>query len=267
MKIYKLVSSCIAAFLVLAIWTLPAFAFGVTLNDLNSSLTFNTNYGATVWSVDGTDNLYYESYFYRVGTGPTIEITSGYNSSPIGTNKYGTTYDLGSYGKVRLTHTLLGGATNSLESQWITSLNFTPGGVGTAPLYFYTYSDYDLSGTSANETASYLGGGEFSQYDDLTKLLWSTVIFPPGSTGDPYSPTHYTTRGYNGVGGVPSEALGNLNDIGNYYGNAIFMTQWNDPVDFHIFRSLTPVPEPSTFLLLGGGLAGLAFVVRRRRKE
>jgi hypothetical protein len=29
----------------------------------------------------------------------------------------------------------------------------------------------------------------------------------------------------------------------------------------------TPVPEPSTFLLLGGGLAGLAFVVRRKRKD
>lgn len=27
------------------------------------------------------------------------------------------------------------------------------------------------------------------------------------------------------------------------------------------------IPEPSTFLLLGGGLAGLAFVVRRRKKE
>ncbi|MGK2906505.1 MAG: PEP-CTERM sorting domain-containing protein [Desulfuromonadales bacterium] len=30
---------------------------------------------------------------------------------------------------------------------------------------------------------------------------------------------------------------------------------------------VSPVPEPSTFLLLAGGLASLAFAVRRRRKE
>ena len=36
---------------------------------------------------------------------------------------------------------------------------------------------------------------------------------------------------------------------------------------FLLTNDAAPVPEPSTFLLLGGGLAGLAFVVRRRRKE
>jgi hypothetical protein len=267
MKLYKLASICVAAVLVLAVWTVSASAFNVTLTDSNSLLKYDTTYGAVTWNVDGTDNLFYESYFYRVGTGAAMELTGGYNSTPIGTNKYGTTYNLGAYGRVRLTQTLSGGTTGSQMSQWITSLDFTPGGEGTAPLYFYTYSDYRLSDTAVDETALYLGSGEFSQYDNLMGLLWSTVIFPPGSTGDPYLPDHYTTRGFNNAGGVPAEAAGNLNDIGYYNGNAIFMTQWNDPVDFHIFRSLSPVPEPSTFLLLGGGLAGLVLFARRRKRE
>lgn len=269
MKFLKYGLSCIGSVLVSVVWIVSAYSYEVNLTDQNSSLRYYTqNDGAINWIVDGTDNLFYESYFFRVGSGPTLELSSGYNGGPSEpTNKFGTTYTLGDYGKVRITHTLNGGTAGSYTSQWITSLDFTPGGETTVPLYFYTYSDYDLSNTGADETASYLGSGEFSQYDDMTGLLWSAVIFPLGSTGIPYTPDHYTTRGFNGAPGVPAEALGDLNDIGNYYGDAIFMTQWNDPIDFHIFRSINPVPEPSTFLLLGGGLAGLAFVVRRRKKE
>lgn len=39
-------------------------------------------------------------------------------------------------------------------------------------------------------------------------------------------------------------------------------------IDNLVFEPIAaPVPEPSTFLLLGAGLAGLGFVARRRRKE
>jgi hypothetical protein len=41
----------------------------------------------------------------------------------------------------------------------------------------------------------------------------------------------------------------------------------NVPLESAFQLTGTVVPEPSTFLLLGGGLAGLAFVVRCRRKE
>lgn len=40
-----------------------------------------------------------------------------------------------------------------------------------------------------------------------------------------------------------------------------------DNLAFNLTNDAAPVPEPSTFLLLGGGLAGLGFVVRRRKKE
>ena len=41
------------------------------------------------------------------------------------------------------------------------------------------------------------------------------------------------------------------------------------PTNLTIYASsdIEPIPEPSTFLLLGGGLIGLGFVVRRKRKE
>jgi len=37
--------------------------------------------------------------------------------------------------------------------------------------------------------------------------------------------------------------------------------------NFYIDEPPPPIPEPSTFMLLGGGLAGLAFIVRRRKSR
>jgi hypothetical protein len=116
-----------------------------------------------------------------------------------------------------------------------------------------------LSGTSYDlNPASAFGCSDFS-----TSCTWLTLVGPnarqPGrdATGfaffnniDDWTPD-MTSRP-----GAPTTA-----DYNTSYDTFTFLTwESSQPVP-------APVPEPSTFFLLGGGLAGLAFYVRRRRRE
>jgi hypothetical protein len=78
--------------------------------------------------------------------------------------------------------------------------------------------------------------------------------------------------------GLPIDVIGNIiyGNEGNgtvRFNGTYSSISWINPVaenwyGFNVGAPLAaPVPEPSTLLLLGGGLAGLAFVVLRRRKE
>jgi hypothetical protein len=72
--------------------------------------------------------------------------------------------------------------------------------------------------------------------------------------------------GSNTSGFMPTPST---NPLSKYAYNNSFAPGWhrNDTFDFGVRIEGTVVPEPSTFLLLGAGLAGLGFVVRRRKKE
>lgn len=250
-----------AAAVSLAAWAVPTHAAPQTLSDQNSALTFYApnRDGATAWSVDGVNNLFYEAYFYRVNSGSAQMLPVGTflagcsNGLP---NCLGHTFALTGYGTVRLEHTLWGGSAGSGISAWRTTLDFTQT-ITSAQLRFYAYADYDLGGSTSrnDDSVAYLGDGDFAQSDDAWNLLWDARL----------TPSHCTAREWSSSGGgIPPEASVNLNDSCAYTGNAVFMAQWDNPTDFRIIRTVQ-VPVPATAALLGIGLAALGVATTRKK--
>ena len=111
-----------------------------------------------------------------------------------------------------------------------------------------------------------LYGGDFT-------ILYSDDYF--GSTNYTFRNGQEVTRG---AGGTPYAGSSvDLSNVGTYLEYSILLSSLGNPTDIGLKWSETcandsiegaaVVPEPSTFFLLGGGLAGLAFVVRRKKKS
>ena len=115
----------------------------------------------------------------------------------------------------------------------LTSVDLTIGGFG------YDLGDIDATALGRSELVGGIGSGlstMTSRTNDIW-LLWEINTLAPSTFA------YTTASGFYGAWGS---------------------TQFDS---FSITAAAAPVPEPSTFLLLGGGLAGLAFYARRRRKE
>jgi len=127
--------------------------------------------------------------------------------------------------------------------------------------------------TSQDHGAYLAEGLEYRVFGSNT--LWSDTVSSEAQIIDVYLDgwrSHDDNEDVNGNGWLSDDITGVFQlDSGYRYIKLAAWSEFGNPDELYEPEidavAGIPIPEPSTFLLLGGGLVGLAFVVRRRRKE
>jgi PEP-CTERM motif len=276
----RIFTSALAIGVFVAAMGAPAWAAPVSLIDSNSVADFSTNTqaGAFSWTVDGIQQLSQQWFWYRIGNTAeqsidTLPILSQALSDATGDGFNDTLFTKynGAGFTLSLKYSLQGGSVGSGASDLGEQISIHNSSGHSLDFHFFQYSNFELNGTPANQTAVFTNNNQVEQVRvGGTGTLSETVITPV--------PTHRE------IAFFPA-TLNALNDgspttltdtpIGTVIGpgNVTWAYQWDVTIannaTFQISKdkALSFVPEPSALLMAGMGLLGLvSFVARRRHK-
>jgi hypothetical protein len=136
------------------------------------------------WSVDGTNQLKQQSFFYRAGSAgaeaPIYLISAPTLSTPNARTLY-QSYDNGSY-RVEVDYTLTGGALGSGQAGLQESITISNHAASTIDFHLFQYSDYGVAGTSSNDVSqcgrSLSGLFNEAVQSENTRFVVETVVTP-----------------------------------------------------------------------------------------
>jgi hypothetical protein len=264
--------------LLVATWIPAAQAIPFLIKDANSLARIDpaTQDGMYDWVVDGVDQLETQWFWYRVGgTGPEASIHNlTLDAAGVTDTDFDGDFDnffaryLGTGFNIEVNFKLVGGLPGSHASDIAETITVNNTGASVLDFHIYQYTDFDLGGTPGDDTVELISARTFGQID--SGLFASETVVTP-------APQHYEAAIYSTtlgklVDGIPTTLSDTVPSVGP--ANVTFAWQWDTQIaggtTFQISKDkqVTPIPEPSTLLLLGFGLIGVAgFAWRRKRKQ
>jgi len=240
-----------------------------TLSDNNSLVQINVGApsGMYTWSVDGTNQLDQQWFWFRVGNAaeqPINTISAPSVTTPNGRTLY-TSYNNGQYG-VEVDYMLTGFAPGSGISDIGESIRITNATATALEFHFFQYADFDLAGTATSDVVQ-LGKNLHGLFNEAfqqkgTEELTETVATPGANHGE--------VAFFSQTLGELNDALATtLNDNAGPVGpgNVTWALEWDLTIapgsSVGISKDKYLIPEPATATLVALGL--VACVLRKRR--
>lgn len=243
-----------------------------TLSDLNSTAEFDTASGQISWMVDGVEQIFDQSFWFRRAADSQEYRVNDVNLSLDGVftadtnpfrdtndDAFGQLYSDGNGLQIETIFTLRGGNAGSGRADLGEQIILRNNGTSAISLSFFQFVDFDLGGDFSDDSAQIINGNTVQQSDD--DFFVSEVVVSP-------APTLVQVSNQFDIFSALSD--GDIDDLnGNTSfgpGDAGWAFQWDITIaagdSFIISKDKSIVPAPGSVALLS--IAGLAATRRRR---